>query len=76
MSYLDAIYLKLRPDDEPAEGVPVAWGLTLQGQKVLLGLQLGSRECYESRLAIPANMDDIGKADASTSSGSTGRGRA
>jgi putative transposase len=33
--YLDAIYLKLRPDDEPAEGVLVAWGLTLEGQKVL-----------------------------------------
>src|SRR3954469_16026586 len=32
--YLDAIYLKLRPDDEPAEGVLVAWGLTLKGQKV------------------------------------------
>jgi len=43
--YLDAIYLKLRPDDEPAEGVVVAWGLTLETQKVLLGLQLGqSRE--------------------------------
>jgi putative transposase len=48
--YLDAIYLKLRPDDEPAEGVLVCWGLTLEGQKVLLGLQLGSRESYESWL--------------------------
>jgi len=48
--YVDAIYLKLRPDDEPAEGVLVAWGLTLEGQKVLLGLQLGSRESYESWL--------------------------
>ena len=48
--YLDAIYLKLRPDDEPAGGVLVAWGLTLEGQKVLLGLQLGSRESYESWL--------------------------
>jgi putative transposase len=47
---LDAIYLKLRPDDEPAEGVLVAWGLTLEGQKVLLGLQLGSRESFESWL--------------------------
>jgi putative transposase len=45
--YLDAIYLKLRPTDEPAEGVLVAWGLTLEGQKVLLGLQLGSRESYD-----------------------------
>jgi len=48
--HLDAIYLKLRPTDEPAEGVLVAWGITLEGQKVLLGLQLGSRESYESWL--------------------------
>jgi len=48
--YWDAIYLKLRPDDEPAEGVLVAWGITLEGQKVLLGLQLGSRESYEDWL--------------------------
>jgi putative transposase len=48
--YLDAIYLKLRPDDEPAEGVLVAWAITLEGHKVLLGLQLGSRESYESWL--------------------------
>ena len=39
--FLDAIYLKLHPDDEPAEGVLVAWGVTLEGRKVLLGLQLG-----------------------------------
>jgi transposase-like protein len=46
--FLDAIYLKLHPDDEPAEGVLVAWGVTLEGRKVLLGLGLGSRESYES----------------------------
>lgn len=45
--FLDAVYLKLRPDDTPAEGVLVAWGVTLAGRKVLLGLQLGSRESYE-----------------------------
>lgn len=48
--FLDAIYLKLRPEDEPAEGVLVAWGVTLEGRKVLLGLQLGSRESYEDWL--------------------------
>jgi putative transposase len=48
--FLDAIYLKLRPDDEPAEGVLVAWGVTPEGRKVLLGLQLGSRESYEDWL--------------------------
>jgi transposase-like protein len=48
--FLDAIYLKLRPDDEPTEGVLCAWGMTLEGRKVLLGLQLGSRESYEDWL--------------------------
>src|SRR5215218_7248624 len=48
--FCDALYLKLRPDDEPAEGVLVAWGVTLEGRKVLLGLQLGSRESYEDWL--------------------------
>ena len=50
--FLDAIYLKLHPDDTPAEGVLVAWGVTLEGRKVLLGLQLGSRESYDSWLAF------------------------
>ena len=48
--FLDAVYLKLRPDDTPAEGVLVAWGVTLEGRKLLLGLQLGSRESYEDWL--------------------------
>ncbi len=48
--FLDAVYLKLRPDDTPAEGVLVAWGVTLEGRRVLLGLQLGSRESYEDWL--------------------------
>ncbi|HEY4897536.1 MAG TPA: transposase, partial [Solirubrobacteraceae bacterium] len=48
--FLDAIYLKLRPDDQPSEGVLVCWGVTLEGRKVLLGLALGSRESYDSWL--------------------------
>jgi transposase-like protein len=39
--FLDAIYLKRHPTYEPAEGVLVAWGVSLEGRKVLLGLQLG-----------------------------------
>lgn len=58
--YLDAIYLKLRPEDEPAEGVLVAWGITLEGQKVLLGLQLGSRESYDSWLAFGRDLTERG----------------
>jgi transposase-like protein len=58
--YLDAIYLKLRPDNEPAEGVLIAWGLTLEGQKVLLALQLGSRESYESWLDFGRDLTERG----------------
>jgi transposase-like protein len=53
---LDAIYLKLRPDDEPAEGVLCAWGITLEGRKVLLGLALGSRESYEDWLSFGRDL--------------------
>jgi putative transposase len=54
--FCDAIYLKLHPDDTPAEGVLVAWGVTLEGRKVLLGLQLGSRESYESWLQFGRDL--------------------
>ncbi|MGH2781395.1 MAG: IS256 family transposase [Thermoleophilaceae bacterium] len=58
--FLDAIYLKLRPDDEPAEGVLCAWGMTLEGRKVLLGLQLGSRESYEDWLDFARELTKRG----------------
>jgi putative transposase len=54
--FLDAVYLKLRPDDAPAEGVLVAWGVTLEGRKLLLGLQLGSRESYEDWLEFGRDL--------------------
>ena len=58
--FLDAIYLKLRPDDTPSEGVLVCWGVTLEGRKILLGLALGSRESYESWLSFGRDMIDRG----------------
>jgi putative transposase len=58
--FLDAIYLKLRPDDTPSEGVLVCWGVTLEGRKVLLGLALGSRESYDAWLAFGRDMIDRG----------------
>src|SRR4051794_22626156 len=58
--FCDALYLKLRPDDEPAEGVLVCWGVTLEGGKVLLGLALGSRESYENWLAFGRDLSDRG----------------
>jgi putative transposase len=54
--FLDAVYLKLHPDDTPAEGVLVCWGVTLEGRKVLLGLALGSRESYDSWLAFGRDL--------------------
>ena len=58
--FLDAIYLKLRPDDTPSEGVLVCWGVTLEGRKILLGLALGSRESYDAWLAFGRDMIDRG----------------
>src|SRR5918995_5606767 len=58
--FLDGLYLKLHPDDTPAEGVLVAWGVTLEGRKVLLGLALRSRESYESWLAFGRDLIDRG----------------
>src|SRR3954452_801918 len=58
--FLDALYLKLRPDDQPAEGVLVAWGVTLEGTKVLLGGALGSRESHENWLAFGRDLIDRG----------------
>ena len=58
--FCDAIYLKLHPDDEPAEGVLVAWGVTLEGRKVLLRLALGSRESSESWLAFGRDLVECG----------------
>ena len=58
--FLDGLYLKLHPDDEPAEGVLVAWGVTLDGSKVLLGLGLGSRESYEAWLQFGRDLVDRG----------------
>jgi putative transposase len=54
------LYLKLHPDDTPAEGVLVAWGVTLEGRKVLLGLQLGSHESYEAWPAFGRDLAERG----------------
>jgi transposase-like protein len=54
--FLDAVYLRMRPTDEPAEGVLVAWGMTVDGRKVLLGLRLGSRERYTDWLDFARDL--------------------
>jgi len=48
---LDAIYLPVRPDG-PREGVLVAWGFTVDGERVLLDVCLGQRERVEDWLDL------------------------
>jgi transposase-like protein len=47
----DAIYLPVRPEG-PKEGVLVAWGYTLDGERVLLDVCLGQRERTEDWLDL------------------------
>lgn len=48
---LDAIYLPTRPSGAK-EGVLVAWGYTLDGERVLLDVTLGQRERHEDWLDL------------------------
>ena len=49
--FLDAIYLPVRPEG-PKEGVLVAWGFTVEGERVLLDVCLGQRERVEDWLEL------------------------
>jgi putative transposase len=44
--FLDATFISVRRSG-PKEGVLVAWGFTEAGERVLLSVMLGMRECYE-----------------------------
>ena len=48
---MDAIYLPVRPEG-PKEGVLVAWGFTVEGERVLLDVALGQRERLEDWLDL------------------------
>jgi transposase-like protein len=49
--FLDAIYLPVRPEG-PREGVLVAWGFDLDGERVLLDVCLGQRERLDDWLEL------------------------
>jgi hypothetical protein len=49
--FMDAIYLPVRPEG-PKEGVLVAWGFTIDGERVLLDVCLGARERTEDGLDL------------------------
>jgi putative transposase len=52
---LDAIYLPVRPDG-PKEGVLVAWGFSVDGERVLLDVCLGQRERVEDWLDLGQSL--------------------
>ncbi len=63
---LDAIYLPVRPDG-PKEGVLVAWGFTLDGERVLLDVTLGQRERVEDWLDLARGSSGVACAARSSS---------
>lgn len=60
--FTDAIYLPVRPDG-PKEGVLVAWGFTLTGERVLLDVTLGMRERVEDWLDLGRGLVGRGLPD-------------
>jgi putative transposase len=53
--FLDAVFLSVRRDG-PKEGVLVAWGVTEEGERVLLSVMLGMRESHEDWLALGRDL--------------------
>lgn len=60
--FLDAIYLPVRPEG-PREGVLVAWGFDLDGERVLLDVCLGQRERLEDWLELGRGLAARGLAE-------------
>ena len=57
--FLDAIYLPTRPNGAK-EGVLVAWGYDLDGERVLLAVSLGQRERLEDWLELGRDLTKRG----------------
>jgi transposase-like protein len=54
--FLDAIYESVRRECPGCEGILVAWGITSDGEKVILDLVLGSKESEEAWLDFLRDM--------------------
>jgi putative transposase len=57
--FLDAVYLRTRPRGQK-EGVLVAWGYTMSGQRELVAVCLGQRERHEDWLALGRDLTKRG----------------
>ncbi|MGH2427335.1 MAG: transposase, partial [Candidatus Limnocylindria bacterium] len=60
--FMDAIYLPVRPAG-PREGVLVAWGFDLDGERVLLDVCLGQRERLDDWLELGRGLAARGRAE-------------
>jgi len=54
--FLDGIYFALRQGTSEKEGILCAYGITLEGKKVLIHLDLGERESYDAWLCFLQDM--------------------
>ena len=54
--FLDGIYFALRQGTDEKEGVLCAYGITQEGRKILLHLDLGERESYDAWLCFLQDM--------------------
>jgi transposase-like protein len=59
--FLDAIYLAVRPSG-PKEGVVCAWGITENGERVLVSVRLGMRESRDDWLELGRDLAARGMA--------------
>src|SRR5437763_2265161 len=59
--FLDAIYLPVRPSG-PKEGVICAWGITENGSREMVSVQLGARESKEDWLELGRDLISRGLA--------------
>ena len=61
--FVDAVYESLRQQAGVKEAVLVAWGITSDGSKVLLHLDLGNKESHEAWLGFFRSMKGRGLSD-------------
>ncbi|BAS29186.1 IS256 family transposase [Limnochorda pilosa] len=54
--FLDAVFEPLRRTGTTREGILCAWGITVEGRRVLLHLALGNKESYENWLEFLRDM--------------------
>jgi len=57
---IDAVYEAIRPYIETSEALLVAYGITMDGRKVLLHMELGNKESYEFCRGFLRNMRSRG----------------